>query len=111
MSDRPTRILIGAFYAIFVVLAAFSPLFGAVIGALFGLPFGFRSAIAFMWVGVCSSLPASLGVAKAFGTHELEAYWVYLQSFRNSSRRRIIASWIAASVVFLLLGAASLFAS
>lgn len=96
------------FYAIFGALLAFSPLIGAVIGTAVGLPVGFQSALAFMWVGVCSSLPASLGAAKAFGDDKLEAYWLFLQSFRNSSRKRIVIAWACVSVASLLLGVAAL---
>ncbi len=96
------------FYVLFVALLAFSPLIGAVIATFLGLPVGFQSAIAFTWVGVCSSLPVSLGVAKAFGDDELEAYWRYLESFQNSSRKRLKRLWASASLLSLMLGTAAL---
>lgn len=96
------------FYALFVALLAFSPILGFVIGTAVGLPLSFHSALAFMWVGVGLSLPASLGAARAFGGDKLEAYWLYLESFRNHSRRRIIAVWACASIASLLFGVAML---
>jgi hypothetical protein len=97
------------FYALFVALLAFSPLIGVGAGTLAGLPVGFQSAISFMWVGVCSSLPVSLGVAKAFGDDELEAYWRYLESFQNSSRKRVKTMWAGISLVSLVVGVGTLF--
>jgi len=84
---------------------------GDLLMVVVGLPVGLQSAIAFMWVGVVSSLPASLGMAKAFGDGELEAYWRYLESFRNTSRKSLKSVWAGASLVSLVLGAVALLLS
>jgi hypothetical protein len=96
------------FYLLFVALLAFRPLIKPLIGTLAGLAVGFQSAIAFMWVGVCSSLPASLGAAKAFGNDEVEAYWRYLESFPNGSHKRVMYVWAGVSLASLVLGTAVL---
>src|SRR4051812_28600379 len=96
------------FYALFVALLGFSPVIGALVGTVVGLPVSLQSAIAFMWVGVVSSLPASLCLAKAFGDDELEAYWRYLESFRNTSRKSLKSLWAGVSLVSLVVGVVAL---
>jgi hypothetical protein len=99
------------FYVLCVALIAFSPVIGALVGTVVGLPVNFQSAIAFTWVGVVSSLPASLGVAKAFGDDQLEAYWRYLESFPNTSRKSLKLHWAVASLASLIVGILALLMS
>jgi hypothetical protein len=110
--DYRARVVNSACYAVFVALGAFSPLIGAVIAATVGRPVSFKWAIAFMWVGLAPSLPASLALARAFGRGQLESYWLFLESFPKSApRKRLIFLWSCLSLVLLLVGVAARFVS
>lgn len=88
---------------------AFSPLLGAFIASALGKPVDLRSAVAVTWVGAGSSFPASLALAGAFGRRQLEAYWVFLESFPGSPpRKHLVFVWACFSLVLLLVGVAAL---
>ena len=93
-------------YAFFVVLRAGSPALAVVLSDTF---LGSPEIWPFLWVGVASSLPASLLAARIVGVAGYQRYWSYLESFPGNTRGRIVMMWalVTAMTVLAALGSIS----
>jgi len=91
----------GISFSVFVMCVAFSPVIGYYIAYLAGYGSNPDYGLAFLWVGVGSSLPLSTATARlAFGL-DVNLFLEHLARPSNSSKKTVVVLW--AVVVSLLL--------